>query len=426
MTSKPAPATPVASIGAAKSGGAVPAPPVPGITGHEPKSGAPAGVTAKPDKPQPEAPLDVRLVSKTGVLLGYDPNRDDWFVLERPSLKLPAPVDEAPKVEKGDPANQLVSPAPPVPMPGDRRADTLAAPEPFDSRLDLGDGLCRLWVIGGSSARLLAPSGASRFGIELREGRIVLRSGLGPNPASAYTPLVVTLVVRGEQWQLEFLQPDTQCGIEITPLFPNTPGEDAKEVSYSGGLYVVSGDVRFPEAVGRQRTLAAGRWISLAPSDLAVATDRSGSSFRAKGAAPTWLTPETHKIPPSLTRIAKDFGEAFLSDQPVSLSISTLAKSEKNPMIAELAAKTLALTGQYASLVEVLAQVPHDEAVEAAARGLRAWLPMSPNHVAALAKGAEHGLRAGCRGHCVAAAVGLQRRRRPQFGHIQAARRMAR
>jgi hypothetical protein len=386
MTSKPAPATPVASIGSAKSGGTVPAPPVPGIPGHEPKSAATAGATAKPDKPQPEPPLDVKLVSKTGVLLGYDPNREDWFVLERPSLKLPAPVDETPKVEKGDPSNQFVSPAPPVPMPGDRRADLLAAPEPFDSQLDLGDGLCRLWVIGGSSARLLAPAGASRFGIELREGRIVLRSGLGPNPASAYTPLVVTLVVRGEQWQLEFLRPDTQCGIEITPLFPNKPGQDAKEVSYNGGLYVVSGDVRFTEAKGRQRTLAAGRWISLAPSDLDVATDLSGSSFRAKGAAPNWLTPETHKIPPSLTRIAKDFGEAFLPDQPVSLSIGTLAKSEKNPKIAELAAKTLALTGQYASLVEVLAQVPHDEAVEAAARGLRAWLPIAPNHVTLLQK----------------------------------------
>jgi hypothetical protein len=386
MTAKPAPANPVASIGSAKSGGSVPAPPVPGITGHEPKSTTTAGVTAKPDKPVSEAPLDVRFVSKTGVLLGYDPTREDWFVLERPSLKLPAPIDETPKVEKGDAANQLVSPAPPVPMPGDRRADLLAAPEPFDSQLDLGDGLCRMWVIGGSSARLLAPAGASRFGIELREGRIVLRSGLGPNPASAYTPLVVTLVVRGEQWQLEFLRPDTQCGIEITPLFPNKPGQDAKEVSYNGGLYVVSGDVRFTEAIGRQRTLAAGRWISLAPSDLAVATDLAGSSFRAKGSAPTWLTPETHKIPPSLTRIAKDFGEAFLSDQPVSLSIGTLAKSEKNPKIAELAAKTLALTGQYASLVEVLAQVPHDEAVEAAARGLRAWLPIAPNNVTLLQK----------------------------------------
>ncbi len=390
MSAKPGPSTPVASIGSAKSGRAVPAPPVPGITGSESKSApAPAsgaGATAKPEKSLPETPLEVKLVSKSGVLLGYDPTREDWFVLERPSLKLPSPADETPKGEKGDPATQLVSPAPPVPMAGERRADLLAAPEPFDNQLDLGDGLCRLWLVGGSSARLLAPAGESRFGIELREGRIVLRSGLGPNSTDNYTPLVVTLVVRGDQYQVKFLHPDTQCGIEITPQFPNKPGQDAKDVSYNGGLYIVSGDVQFTAATGRQWTLAAGRSISLAPSDLAVATDLSGASFRLRGAAPTWLNPETRKIPPSLTRIAKDFGEAFLADQPVSLSIGTLAKSEKNPKIAEFAAKTLALTRQYPSLVEVLAQVPHEEAVQAAARGLRAWLPLSPTNVAQLQK----------------------------------------
>ena len=329
--------------------------------------------TVKPEAPVPAAPLDVKLVSKS-VLLGYDPNRDDWFVLEHPSLRLPIPAGEAPAAQKEDPSSQLVAPIA-VPTGWDRRTDVLAAPEPFDSQLDLGDGLCRLWLIGGTSARLLAPAGASRFGIELREGRIVLRSGV---PAGAsYTPLVVMLVVRGEQWQLEFLRPETQCGIEIMPLFPNKPGQDAKEVGYRGGLYVVSGDVRFTQAFGRQRTLVAGRWISLAPGDLAVATDLSGVSYRAKGPIPGWLTPETHKIPPSITRIAHDFGEAFLPDQPVSLSIATVAKNDRNPKISEMATKTLALTRQYPALVEVLAQVPHDEAVDAAGKGLRAWLALT-------------------------------------------------
>ena len=34
----------------------------------------------------------------------------------------------------------------------------------------------------------------------------------------------------------------------------------------------------------------------------------------------------------------------------------------------------------------MLAQVPHDEAVEAAAKGLRAWLPLAPNNVTLLQK----------------------------------------
>ncbi len=382
-TTKVAPPPLVASTSNAKTGRAVPAPPVPGIPGLDPKPALPVSAdAAKPEKTTPEAPLDVKLVSKAGVLLGYDPNRDDWFVLERPSLKLPAPAEEA--RAKGDGSNELVSPTPPVPMAGERRADLLAAPEPFDSQLDIGDGLCRMWIIGGSSARLLAPGGASRFGIEVREGKIVLRSG-APSTGS-YKPLVITVVVSGEQWQLEFLRPETQCGIDITPLYPNRPGQEAKEVSYRGGLYVVSGEARFTEAKGRQGTLVAGTWLSLKPGDLAVATDLSGTSYRGKGPNPGWLTPETHRIPPSQTRIAHDFGEGFLADQPISLSIGTVAKSDKNPKISELAAKTLALTRQYPTLVEVLAQVQHDEAVDAAAKGLRAWLPLSPNNVTLLQK----------------------------------------
>jgi hypothetical protein len=376
----------VASITNPKTG-APPTPPTPGIPGSDAKSPVTSSGPIPPAsaKPGAETPLDVRLVSKSGVLLGYDANRDDWFVLERPSLKLPAPAEDIANNGKADPAGQLATPAPPVPMVGERRADLLASPEPFDNQLDIGDGLCRMWILGNSSARLLAPGGTSRFGIEVREGRVVLRSGTEKNPGTAYTPLIITLVVRGEQWQIEFLRPETQCGIEITSLFPTRPGEDAKEVGYRGGLYVVSGDIRFTEAVGRQRTLVAGRWISLAPGDLAVATDLAGSSFRGKG-TPAWLNPELRKIPPSLQRLTRDFETGFLPDQPVSLSIGTIAKSDRNPKIAELAAKTLALTRQYPTLVEVLAQVPHDEAVEAAAKGLRAWLTLAPNNVALLQK----------------------------------------
>jgi hypothetical protein len=376
----------VASITNARTG-APPTPPTPGIPGSDAKPHAASTGPVPPAsaKPGAETPLDVRLISKSGVLLGYDPNRDDWFVLERPSLRLPAPAEDAANNGKGDPAGQLVTPTPPVPMAGERRADLLASPEPFDNQLDIGDGLCRMWILGGSSARLLAPGGTSRFGIDVREGRIVLRSGSQKNPGTVYSPLIITLVVRGEQWQLEFLRPETQCGIEITSLFPTRPGEDAKEVGYRGGLYVVSGDIRFTESVGRQRTLIAGRWISLAPGDLAVATDLAGSSFRGKG-TPAWLNPELRRTPPSLQRLTRDFEAGFLTDQPVSLSIGTIAKSDRNPKIAELAAKTLALTRQYPTLVEVLAQVPHDEAVEAAAKGLRAWLVLAPNHVTLLQK----------------------------------------
>jgi hypothetical protein len=125
----------------------------------------------------------------------------------------------------------------------------------------------------------------------------------------------------------------------------------------------------------------------LAPADRAVATDMAGFSFRPKGGTNvSWLNAESHRIPTALAKVARDFEAEFLPDQPVSSSIGTVAKNAANPKIAELAAKTLALTGQYSALVEVLAQVPHEEAVHAAANGLRAWLPLAPDHAALLQK----------------------------------------
>jgi hypothetical protein len=188
-------------------------------------------------------------------------------------------------------------------------------------------------------------------------------------------------------FQLTFLKPETQCGLEIIPGFPTKPREDARDTGYHGALYVVSGEAKFMEPAGRQRTLAAGRWISLAPGDRAAATDLAGGTFRAKGSPVLgWLLPESRRVPPALAKVAHDFETAFLADQPVSASIGTVAKNEPNPKIAELAAKTLALTNQYSALVEILAQVKHEEAVHAASNGLRAWLPEAPNHADLLQK----------------------------------------
>jgi len=370
-----------------------PAPTTPAPAPPESKPAATGGPSKVPSPPEPapvaEPAPDVRLVSNNGILLGYDMGREDWYAVGRPGLTLPNPADSPDDVPKGEVAKIQV-PAPPTPMVTNRRADQLVAPEPFDSQLEFGDKLCTMWLIGGTSVRLLAPSGSSRFGVELDQGRIVLRSGGSKMPAAEYRPLVVAVAPRpatagtqnGELWQIEFLRPETQCGLEIWPDFPTKPGEDAKETSYHGTLYVVSGEIRLTESVGRQRTLSAGRWIPLAPGDRAVATDMNGANFRPKGSGPTpaWLTPDTHRLPTALLKIARDFEKDFLPDQPVSLSIGTIAKNERNPKVAELAVKTLALTGQYPTLVEVLGQVPHEEAVQAAANGLRTWLPLAADH----------------------------------------------
>jgi hypothetical protein len=340
--------------------------------------------TAAPAEPVPVP--DVKLVSKS-ILLGYDSARDDWFVLQRPGLMLPNPNDSPSDVVRLEPGVKVPVPSPPVPMGADRRADQWVAPDPFDSVLEVGDGLCRVWVLGGTSVQLLAPINNSRFGFELGEGRIVMRSGGSKMPGTDYKPLVVAIKVGEEIWQLTFLRPETQVGLEIVRGFPTKPGEDAKETSYRGGLYVVSGELRFTESVGRQRTLTAGRGIHLGPMDRAVATDTSGFAIRAKGGTLlSWLNPDSRRIPAAQAKLAREFEGDFLPDQPVSASIGTVAKNDANAKIAELAVKTLALTNQYPILVEVLAQVKNEEPVHAAANGLRAWLPLAPHHGGLLEK----------------------------------------
>ena len=341
-----------------------------------------ASAPAVPAEPAP----DVKLVSKS-ILLGYDQARDDWFVLQRPGLTLPNPSDSPSDAVHLEPGVKAPVPSPPAPMTADRRADQWVAPDPFDSVLEVGDGLCRVWVLGGTSVQLLAPMNNSRFGFELHEGRIVMRSGGSKMPGTEYKPLVVALKVGDEIWQLTFRKPETQVGLEIVRGFPTKPGEDAKETSYHGGLYVVSGELGFTESVGRQRTLSAGRGIHLGPMDRAVATDTSGFAIRAKsGTVLSWLNPDSRRLPAAQLKVAREFESDFLPDQPVSASIGTVAKNDRNAKVAELAVRTLALTNQYPILVEVLAQVPHEEAVHAAANGLRAWLPLAPHHAGLLEK----------------------------------------
>jgi hypothetical protein len=337
------------------------------------------GPDSSPPVPPAEPAPEVRFVSKTGILVGYDSARDDWFVLQRPGLTLPTPSDNSDTVSL-DPTAKPAVPKPPTPLAADRRSDQLVAPEPFDSVLEFGDGLCRMWVLGGTSVQLLAPTPGTRFGIALREGKIVLRSGGSKMPGTEYRPLVMAVKVGDELFQLAFLKPETQCGLEIIPGLPTKPNEDVRDTGYRGALYVASGDVKFTEPAGRQRTFSAGRWISLAPSDRAAATDQAGGTFPPRTPVLAWLNPDSRRVPAPQAKVAHDFEAEFLEDQPVSASIGTVAKNERNPKIAELAAKTLALTDQYAALVEVLAQVPHEEAVHAAAVGLREWLPRAPDH----------------------------------------------
>jgi hypothetical protein len=345
----------------------------------------PATDVAVPVVPAEPVP-DVKLISKS-ILLGYDSARDDWFVLQRPGLTLPNPNDSPSDTVHLEPGAKVPVPSPPVPMSADRRADQWVAPDPFDSVLEVGDGLCRVWVLAGTSVQLLAPINNSRFGFELHEGRIVMRSGGSKMPGTDYKPLVVSLKVGDEIWQLTFRRPETQVGLEIVPGFPTKPGEDAKETSYRGGLYVVSGELQFTESVGRQRTLTAGRGIHLGPMDRAVATDMSGFAIRAKGGTVlSWLNPDSRRIPAAQLKLAREFEGDFLADQPVSASIGTVAKNDPNPKVAELAVRTLALTNQYPILIEVLAQVRHEEAVHAAANGLREWLPLAPHHGGLLQK----------------------------------------
>lgn len=283
----------------------------------------------------------VRYTSVEGILLHLDEADDQWFVLPYRSA-----------VEGGE---------------------RLASPEPYEATLDIGQGRVRATLLAGTALQLIGPGAAGPFGFIIEQGRLVLEAG---SAAAQDDRIAAAIGIPGELWRIELLTPDTVCGIEVRPRVSSGFEQKLDGPAFTGTLYVVSGSVRFADGGGEVQLIGSGGSIAL------PAAEEDGVAPEALAGVPSlpaWLSPDERAMTPTTRRYASLFEKEFTLDQPVALTIAPLIKDPR-PRVAELAVKALGLTDRASSLVQALAQSPHEEARLAAFEGLREWLPRSPEH----------------------------------------------
>ena len=278
--------------------------------------------------------------SPDGILLRYEPQQQDWLIM---------------------PHRAIVH-------PGER----LASPEPFDALIDIGGSRLRATLLGGTAVTIVPPSQAAPVGFEIEQGRLTLRRSEPPQPGAVDNSAVpLALALRDRLWRLELLTPGTVCGIEVTLLQPEQPGQVLAPNNYTGALYVISGSVRLADGGGKVTVIEGKDWLSLSPND--------GQQPAAKPpllAVPEWLDPAAK---PTLTwrRFADLFEKEFyVGDPPATLPLSENVPpmiKHNRAYISALAVKCLALVGGYESLASAL-NADHQESRAAAVEGLRNWL----------------------------------------------------
>jgi hypothetical protein len=311
----------------------------------------------QPDIPEPvviKSPL-VQYLSPAGILLRYDELEDDWFVL---------------------PPRSLI-------QPGDR----IASAEPFHAKIDVGKGLYQATVLGGTSVRALGPTKAGPFGFEIERGRLVFRSRQMSQPGNgelAKKGVVLAIAVKDELWRIELLESDTVCGIEIEP--GQTFGLEEAAKSFTGGLFVLAGSVRFSDGSGNIRMIHAAAndgWMSLTPVERKAAiAPNAPVTATPLLTIPNWLDPNGKRSSSSAQLFLKEFPKVAMDlqdQQGMSLIVPAIV-SDPRPRISELAVKCLAMTQSYQWLVKALAEVEHEESRAVAIYGLRTWLPTSPEN----------------------------------------------
>lgn len=320
-----APAKPPRDMAAAKNNG--------------PKPGLPAEDGAVPPVPPPSLPGPSKYVSAEGITLHYVPRDERWFVLPRRSL-----------IHVGD---------------------TLAVPEPFQCLLEVDDGKALVTMTGRTAVRIVPPTAAGPFGLELLRGQFVVRSS-GPSGEAA-PPLRFGAGIAGELWHVE-LHGGAVCGLQINPLEPTKFEQTLDKNAYFGAFYVSGGKAVVTDPSGGVHEIKAPDWLELPL--LEPGADGKPAKKQPLLVLPKWMGPQTASTAVQLQ--AKVFEKRFALDEAVELSLPEQA-ADPNPIIAQMATECLGLIEAYSPLVSVL-RSQHGEARKAAIFELREWLPRNPNN----------------------------------------------
>lgn len=250
--------------------------------------------------------------------------------------------------------------------------ETVASPEPFLSRLRIGDDRCEVLVNGGARITSIGPSDVSLVGFEIEQGRVAFLRSSGQDAAAA--PVHVDVRIGETLVHLELAEPGTLCGVEVIPIQPQGRPLDEEPIDrpVGGGLFVREGTVIVTTDLGQRLVMGPGRgWLPW-PVD---APDAQPGNLPVM---PNWLSPSGAPQIPLQRAMAVRYEKNFIADQPAVLSVPAVVK-DPNPNMSEYAVKTLALTTNTRELLRAL-DAPHMESRVAAIVGLRQWLPRQPGN----------------------------------------------
>ena len=299
----------------------------------------PADPEGTPDAaPQPPA----KYVSAEGIMLLFAPKDRNWYVLPRRSL-----------------------------IHGN---DALAAPEPFDGVIEFGNDRGAIRLPGGASIRVLKNVPGAAMSLELVRGRVAVTANRRAAESSD-APLLVTFEVRGKQFGLELMTPETVCGVEVVPLEPNRFEQDLGENSYRGMIYVASGTVQFVDGAMQRRVIPGPGGLPLTPELIDAPNPSDLTTALSRNAVPKWVTEPNPSS--SARQYSKQFEKLFKLNESVDLTITAFV-NERRPEMARLAVECLGLAGSDGSLILALKRSDHEEARRAAITALRTRLTTDP------------------------------------------------
>ena len=248
--------------------------------------------------------------------------------------------------------------------------ETIACPEPFFSRLRVGDDRFEVLVNGGARLTSIGPSDVSLIGFDVTQGRVAFYRSSGQDADAA--PAHVDVRIGENLIHLELADPGTLCGVEVIPIQPHGKPEEGEEFdrSVGGGLFVREGTVIVTTDVGRRIVMQPGRgWL---PWPIDAPEAEPGNLL----VMPRWLTPNGPPQIPLERALAVRYEKNFVADQPAILNVPAVVK-DPDPNMSEYAVKTLALTSNVRELLRAL-DSSHMESRVAAIVGLRQWLPRDP------------------------------------------------
>jgi hypothetical protein len=286
-----------------------------------------------------QATPPAKYVSSDGATLNYIARDERWFMLPRRAF-----------VHSGD---------------------ILAVPEPFQCALEVEGGKGLVTIIGGSWVRILDPTEAGAFGIEIKRGKFMVRP-ISANDESP-EPLRMGVGIAGELWRLE-APSGSVVGVRIDLLEPNKLDQGLDKNAYLGAFYVSTGAADVTSPAGTVYPIKGPGWLQL---PLRPVAEGERAPQTALTAVPKWMAPQA--LSPTAQNYARLFERKFSLDDSVELSLPDVA-ADPNPEIARMATECLGLIEAYGPLVEIMHRSQHEEARKSAIFGLRLWLTRSPDN----------------------------------------------